>query len=57
MKRKNVIFWAVYAGFVLVLIAALIAGAGLLASWLDSFEQSQPVHSAEAVFKDRKSVV
>ena len=52
MKRKNVIFWAVYAGFVLVLIAALIAGAGLLASWLDSFEQSQPVHSAEAVFNE-----
>ena len=52
MKRKNAAFWKIYAIFVTLLVTVAIVGTGLLISWLDAFEKSQPIHSAEAVFNE-----
>lgn len=52
MKQSRVKFWTIYAVFVLLLVSCAIIGCGMLVSWLDAFEQSQPIHSAEAVFND-----
>lgn len=50
--KKNPIFWKAYIIFILVLVTAAIVGTGILISWLDAFEQSQPIHSAQAVFDE-----
>ncbi len=50
MKRKNTAFWISYSVFVALLVTVAVVGAGVLLSWLDAFEQSQSIHSAEAIF-------
>jgi len=52
MRRKNATFWIGYAVFVMILVTVLIVGTGILTSWLDAFEQSQPIHSAQAIFNE-----
>ncbi len=47
--KKNP-FWMSYAIFVTALLVLAIVGAGILLSWLDAFEQSQPIHSAKEIF-------
>ena len=49
---RNTLFWKIYAVFVSVLVIVAILGTGLLLSWLEAFEKSQPIHSAKAVFND-----
>lgn len=52
MKTKRVSFWMIYGLFVTVLVTACVLGTGLLRSWLEAFESSQPIHSAEKVFNE-----
>lgn len=49
-REKLSSLWKIYAVYVMVLVTVAILGAGILLSWLDAFEQSQPIHSAKAVF-------
>ena len=52
MKTKRISFWMIYGIFVTVLVTVAILGTGILLSWLDAFEKSQPIHSAEKVFSE-----
>ena len=50
--KKRHVFWPIYFGVVALVIFAITIGASVLISWLDAFEQSQPIHAAEAVYKE-----
>ncbi len=52
MKTKRTSFWMIYGLFVAVLVTVSVLGTGILISWLDAFEKSQPIHSVEAVFNE-----
>lgn len=50
-KRKPR-FWFVYTASVILFVLLITIGASILISWLDAFEQSQPVHAAEQVYHE-----
>ncbi|MBE6712044.1 MAG: hypothetical protein E7580_00840 [Ruminococcaceae bacterium] len=50
--KKKSKFWIIYTVVVLATIFMITMGAAILISWLDAFEQSQPVHAAQSFYDE-----
>lgn len=50
-RKKLPLFWGVYLAVTVSVIALILIGAALLTSYLAAFEESQPIHGAEKIFR------
>ncbi|MBQ4036748.1 MAG: hypothetical protein IJC84_01320 [Clostridia bacterium] len=50
--KKPSLFWIIYGAAVLLIVAAVVTGLCLLSDYLEAYEASQPIHSAEKVYEE-----